>query len=310
MSLREHQVLLNEHPTVGLALGGLLPGKTKSTTGLRKIDMGASKRRKLAGTYPDTRSTAKPIWERTPTMSTFGNRFGQTAPCTLEEYRAGESEDLISLHEASHALGCWAMGLPIRRMVFLANPEVCRSVGYSEAAFHSGARAVTIQRGSIEDKLAQPYGERLVLAKKTAFVELSGVWGASGEAYSTNPVMQDRTQRHFNQAATLYQTFLSCRTYEEFETFRLRDANTADPIEAIEEIQRLVPIVRNFFASPIVRALTQGLSNLFLENRHLEGNEIYEFLDEGWIECDRITAEMAAETGAAEVAEVEVNVQA
>jgi len=247
--------------------------------------MGQAKRRRQAGTYINTHTTAKPIWQKTPTMTTFGNVKGQTVPCTLEEYREGERDGRVALHEAGHSIGAWVMGLPIRVMAFLNSPEACRAIGYSEAAFHNGARAVVIQLGSIEDKLALPHGERIVLAKQTIFMELAAVFG-DGAVYSSNPVLQDSTQRHLMGAMKLYQLLVdgngtSGKTHI--------DANTVD------EIHRLIPIVEMFFESPLIRALTQGLANYFLEKRSLSGDEIYEFLTEGWNEVNKAAERAASE---------------
>jgi len=215
-------------------------------------------------------------------MTTFGNFKGQTVPCTLEEYREGEREGRVALHEAGHSVGAWVMGLPIRVMAFLDSPEACRAVGYSEAAFPNGARAVVIQLGLIEDKLALPRGERIVLAKKTVFMELAAVFG-DGAVSSDNPCLKDSTQRHFIGAMRFYQMFV--------------DGAVGTKIlpDTVEEIERLTPIVANFFSDNRVRALTQGLANYLLETRHLSGDEIYEFLNDGWVECDRIVQEMEAE---------------
>jgi hypothetical protein len=226
--------------------------------------MGNAKRRRAAGNYPNTQTTMKPIWEKLPTMTTFGNFKGQTVACTLEEYREGEREGRVALHESSHAVGGWLQGLPLRGM-WLFKPD-----GERPPSVRKDALGVVLQKGAIGDKLSLPYGERIVLAKATVFMELAAVFG-DGAVSSDNPCLKDSTQRHFIGAMRFYQMFV--------------DGAVGTKIlpDTVEEIERLTPIVANFFSDNRVRALTQGLANHLLETRHLSGDEIYEFLDSGWI---------------------------
>jgi hypothetical protein len=211
-------------------------------------------------------------------MTTFGNFKGQTVPCTLEEYREGEREGRVALHESSHAVGGWVQNLPMRGM-WLFKPD-----GERPPSVRKDALGVVLQRGAIGDKLSLPYGERIVLAKATVFMELAAVFG-DGAVYSSNPVLQDSVQRHTIGAMRMYQMFVDGNG----------TSKTHITAEAIEEVERLIPIVANFFSDNRVRALTQSLANYLLETRHLSGDEIYEFLNDGWVECDRIVQEMEAE---------------
>lgn len=239
-----------------------------------------------AGTYP-VRATTTPDF-------LFTNRHGEWAPCTSEEYRAADcSEDLVAHHESSHAVGGWVCGLPLTGMLFIDSPPTSRH------GLRKGARACVIQRG-LSDNLKKSYGERVILARMTAFMELAGVYG-SGEASSDNPCMQDRTQQHFEDAVRMYQAFLCCQTVEAFKAFR-RDAAAAANV--IEEVGRLIPIVRAFFDNQIVQALIKGLAEVFLRERHLSGDDIKAILNDGWTELNRIAVELETEAaGAAEVEE-------
>lgn len=256
----------------------------------KEIDMGQARLRKLSGNYPYTKPTGKPVWEKHFTMVTFVNRCGETIPCSLEEfYDANRSDDLVALHEASHAVAAWVLDLPLTGMLWV-NPDE------AHPGLRKRARACVIQRG-LADNLKKSYGEKLVLAKSTAFMEIAGVYGISGQASSLNPCHQDTTERHFWDAVKMYQALLCCQTPEEVKSFCLREAAAND--DAFEEVRRLIPIVKTFFANRIIRALTQGLANLFLEKQCISGDEVYEFLNEGWLECNRIAAEL--ETAKAEV---------
>lgn len=218
-------------------------------------------------------------------MSTFRNYRDETAPCTLRDYRDAEREDLIALHEASHATAAFAMGLPLTGMIWVADPS------QPPKGLPRGARAFVLQKG-LADNLTKSYGEKLVLARMSAFMELSGVYG-DGEAYSPNPLQQDRTLRHFEDAVKMYLAFQWCTTPAEFKGFCLCAAiDDVENADAIEEVRRIIPVVKHFFADHRVRAVTQGLANYFREKRCVDGDDIYEFLNEGWVECSRIVQEM------------------
>lgn len=240
--------------------------------------MGAEKRRRKSGNYPLTTSMAKPIWEKSPAMTTFGNFKGETVMCTLEEWNEAGNDTQVSKHEASHCLCGWCMGLPLKGMWLFAKDSI-RPPGVDPAA-----GGVVLQRGVLGEKFSLPYGERLCLAKTTAFLELGGVYG-SGESASDNPILQDRTTVHQLGALTMYQ--------------RLRDGAVGGKItpDTVEEIQRLIPVVENFFSDQRIRALTQRLANELLKNRHLTGDEIYEFLARGWVEVNKIAERIGREVG-------------
>jgi hypothetical protein len=104
-----------------------------------------------------------------------------------------------------------------------------------------------------------------------------------GAVYSSNPVLQDSTRRHYIGALRMCQMLVDGASATKI------DANT------VEEVARIVPIVEKFFSDQRIRALTAGLAEVFLQERHLSGDQIYAFLNEGWGECTRIAAEMEVE---------------
>ena len=180
-------------------------------------------------------------------MIGFKKYSGEIVPCTIEEYRYAESDELVVRHEAQHAISGWVMGLPLRGM-WIFNSTDRRRDGVSPAACGAVLRC-----DPIEDKFSLPLGERLVLAKQIAFMEILGVYGLSGEAYSSSPLLQDRTTVHQLGALRLYQ--------------RMGDGAIGSKTtpDTVEEIQRLIPVVENFFADERIRALTQGLANELLK---------------------------------------------
>jgi hypothetical protein len=230
--------------------------------------MGAQRRRKLAGTYPNTQTNAKAIWEKTPTMTTFGNFKGETVPCTWDEWNESGNDGQVALHESSHCVGGWVCELPLRGM-WLFSPD-----GERPAGVHAAARGVVLQQGAIGERLRLPFGERLVLAKSTAFMEISGVWG-DGEAYSANPLMQDRTQLHLMDAMRLYQMLV--------------DGTAATKIDddTLREVSRIVPLVEEFFSDQRIRKLTEHLAKAFLRERYIDGEDINKILDTTWAELNK-----------------------
>jgi hypothetical protein len=260
--------------------------------------MGAKRRRQLAGTYFNPKPTGKAVWEKDITMSTFRNYRHETAPCTLQDYRDAEREGLIALHEASHATAAFAMRLPLTGMIWVDDPS------QPPKGVPRGARAFVLQQG-LADNLKKSVGEKLALAKMSVFTELSGVYGLSDEAYSPNLLQQDRTLRHFCDAVKMFRAYQWCTTPAAFKGFCLCAAvDATEDADACEEVRRIIPVVKHFFADRRVKALTQGLANYFVQKKCIDGDEIYEFLNEGWVECSRIVQEMEEAEVAESVGEV------
>jgi hypothetical protein len=131
---------------------------------------------------------------------------------------------------------------------------------------------------------ASSVGERLVFARKAAFITLSGVLGASDEARRTdNPGLVDQTMRHVNQAMTIFAAIVApdMRKGDEF----------SDEIKG--EIIRLVPIVDEIFSDEHIRNLTQHLTDKFIASRHFGEGEVEEILNQSWAELKAAKANVA-----------------
>jgi len=168
-----------------------------------------------------------------------------------------ESDQNIARHEAAHAVGHWIMGHTIDYMQL--NDD------RNDRSNHADVLAgVTVGGGILSDIMAQPLGERTVIALEHAFVTLAGSFG-SGDAQSDNPLRDHETIDHLYQAGG-----------------KLHHIAGMDADECRTHVTRLVSVVSDCFAVPVFQNMVDVLATALLEKRRLEGNVITEILNQGY----------------------------
>jgi hypothetical protein len=173
--------------------------------------------------------------------------------------QARRTEYIITLHEASHQVAAWMLGLSLGSMKFCECTDY--SEGFSDRDRLSNSEAACENDIPFSEMLAASVGERYVHASRYAFVELAGVFGCSNDF---------RNDRH--------QTLVHCK-----------DAATAiakllDKEEdiAVGEVKRLIPVVIRAFADPRIQTVTRHLARIFLERRSLTGAECTQIIEQAW----------------------------
>lgn len=177
-----------------------------------------------------------------------------------------DREDNVALHEACHAVAAWMLGVPIEAMYFNDGANA-RFAPLPETAHLA---AVTVVGISIDEMIAAPIGERLVHARQHAFVTLAGVFGSSGNAWSSNPAYEFETHSHMTSAAQALVTI---------GAMSIEDANA--------EVDRLAFHVTRTFNDKRVETVTWRLSEQFLRQRDLPGEKVAAIVSQAWRSPDR-----------------------
>jgi hypothetical protein len=173
-----------------------------------------------------------------------------TAAQWQEYIDSGADKELTALHESSHAVAAWMLGVPIIGMEF-------KNTGRPRLFDAPDSLAAVTMTGIPEKEiLAKSKGERLVQARLDGFITLAGPFGTC-EAVSENPFHMYETNDHLFQAVAVIMKYAGISERE-----------------AREEVTRLLNIVDETMAGPRVQATVKHLAKTFLRMRVMTGEEV------------------------------------
>lgn len=181
--------------------------------------------------------------------------FGK--PFTNGHKKQFESGDKIALHESSHVVAAWMLGMPLYAVQF--------NDGGTEAEIVQLAAQTSVGIPFSEMVASSP-GERYVFAFQHAFVTLAGVLGSSEEAFKLqNPLFEFEYRSHLEQAVA-----------------KLEGIAEMPRVRALEELNRLIPLVKRTFDDKRVQSVTRILANNLLKYRILPGAQAAGILSQAW----------------------------
>jgi len=197
-------------------------------------------------------------------------------PVTQAHAEEFENEATIALHESSHIVAAWMLGVPIGGMQFNDGAGT-NANDAPEAVTMDGIRvrkhsdevpdfyAQTEIGCPVAEMRAKSMGERLVHGKQHAFISLAGVFGCSNHAWSDNPLCQFATESHLSEAGT-----------------KLMLIGGVSKSEAGDECARLISHVARTFHDERVQAVTHALATQLLTRRKLTGEEATAIIEQAW----------------------------
>jgi hypothetical protein len=192
---------------------------------------------------------------------------GRAVVATKADMDDYNNERNLAMHESAHAVGHWIMGHELGYMQFNDDRTDIDNNHADKLA------AVTVGGGPLPDMIAQPIGERTVLALQHAFVTLAGVFGST-DAASENPLRKAETTDHLFQAVS-----------------KLMQIGGMTKKEAIERVCRLIPVVTECFDDKAIWNLVNILATIFHKKRRLEREEILDIIHQTYPACKAAAAE-------------------
>ena len=206
--------------------------------------MGAAKIRKKNGTYPT-------FTRREPFIGTVGPLKHFFTESQWLESQAEETAGVVTaLHESSHVVAAFLLGVTVRKMMF-NNPKFPDLLATVESGI------------PLPEMLATSLEERWLHGVKHAFISLAGAFGCSGESLSENPFHKSQCDSHV------------------FEAYgKLHHIGGVPKDELNAELARLRKAVNVTFDKPVVKEMVHRLAKEFSERRHLNGAEINSILQQ------------------------------